>query len=248
MNKKEALDYIKLYQDNPPQPTIQYYQDPYRDGYQDASDYFVKYPPMDPKLIDAILERDKDCKEYIPDCDCDVDEKFNQEMEKRFTDLMSRAKDTVVEEYCKKNSHLYSMSTKINNEYITIIPMQYMTKIEFKEKASAASETLKLSNYYINLHLNEDDKKGCEIFKSFPFHSSYMSEADKSAFDNIIRSCDKFEKYAKDYKSSNQELISSLCDDIKENVENLYNIIEADYLQRINNYIPKEQSGSKNNE
>ena len=241
MNKKEALDYIKLYQDNPPQPTIEYYQDSYRDGYQDASGYFVKYPPMDPKLIDAILERDKDCKEYIPDCDCDVDEKFNQEMEKRFTDLMSRAKDTVIEEYRKKNSRFYSMSTKVNDEYITVIPMQYMTEVEFKEKASAASETLQLSNYHIYLHLNEDDKKGCEIFKSFPLHSSYISDADRNTFDNVIRLCNKFEKYAKDYKSQNKELINNLCDDIKENIENLYRIINADYLQRINNYIAKEQ-------
>lgn len=143
MTKQEAEEIIKQYNLNPPQPFKYYYRDPYDDGKFCCSGWHYEYPPMDPKLIDAILERDKDCKEYIPDCDCEVDEKFNQEMEKRFTDLMSRAKE---------------------------------------------------------------------------------------------------------HKSSNQELISNLCDDIKENVENLYNIIEANYLQRINNYISKEQSGSKNNE
>lgn len=142
------------------------------------------------------------------------------------------------------------MSTKVNGEYLTIIPMQLMTEADFKEKASAASETLQLSNYHIYLHLNENDKEGCEIFKSFPFHSSYISDSDKNAFDNVIRSCDKFERYAKDYKSSNQKLINNLCDDIKERIESLYRIINADYLQRINNYIAKEQeqSGGKNDE
>lgn len=103
MNKKEALDYIKQYQNNPPKPFKYYYNDPYDDGKYCGSGWRYEYPPMDSKLIDAILERDKDCKEYIPDCDCEIDEKFNQEMEKRFTDLMSRAKDTALEEYRKKN-------------------------------------------------------------------------------------------------------------------------------------------------
>lgn len=102
MNKKEALDYIKLYQDNPPKQFKYYYNDPYDDGKYCGSGWHYEYPPMDPKLIDAILERDKDCKEYIPDCDYETDEKFNQEMEKRFTDLMSRAKDAAINEHSKK--------------------------------------------------------------------------------------------------------------------------------------------------
>lgn len=106
MNKQEAEEIIKRYNLNPPKPLKYYYKDPYDDGKICGSGWRYEYPPMDPKLIDAILERDKDCKEYIPDCDYEPDEKFNQEMEKKFTDLMNRAKDTAVEEYRKNNSHL----------------------------------------------------------------------------------------------------------------------------------------------
>lgn len=248
MNKQEALDYIKLYQDNPPQPTIEYYQDPYRDGYQDASGYFVKYPPMDPKLIDAILERDKDCKEYIPDCDCDVDEKFNQEMEKKFTDLMSRAKDTAIDEYRKKNSHLYSMVTENHYNKITVIPMSLSTLCDFKEKCNRASFEIGLKNFYVYEHKDDKDLNGKMVYGSAPYGGYFIDGSAEHAFSDMIRYCDYFKKRTKDYKSSNQEIINNLCDDIKENVENLYNIIEADYLQRINNYISKEQSSSKNNE
>lgn len=248
MNKQEALDYIRLYQDNPPQPTIEYYQDPYRDGYQDASGYFVKYPPMDPKLIDAILERDKDCKEYIPDCDCEVDEKFNQEMEKRFTDLMSRAKDTAIDEYRKNNSHLYSMITEYNYKKITIIPTSLSTLYDFKEKCNKASNEIGLKNFYIYEYKDDKDLNGKMVYGFSPYGGSYLSAHTKDTLESMHQYCDYFKEYDKEHKSSNQEIINNLCDDIKENVENLYNIIEADYLQRINNYISKEQSGSKNNE
>lgn len=103
MNQKEALDYIKQCQDYyPPKPSVSWYHDPYADGYQNASGWHKEYPPVDTKLIDAILERDKDCKEYIPDSESEADNKFNHEMEKKFTDLMGRAKDTAVDEYRKK--------------------------------------------------------------------------------------------------------------------------------------------------
>ena len=240
MNKQEALDYIRRYQINPPQPTIEYYQDPYRDGYQDASGYFVKYPPMDPKLIDAILERDKDCKEYIPDCDYDVDEKFNQEMEKKFTDLMSRAKDTVIEEYRKKNSHLYSMVTEYNYKKITIIPMSLSTLCDFKEKCKKASNEIGLKNFYIYEYKDDKDVDGKMVYGHGPCCGFYLTPDAKNTLENMYKYCDTFKKYAKDYKSSNQELINNLCDDIKKSVKNLYDIIEAEYLQRINNYIAKE--------
>ena len=180
MNKKEALDYIKLYQDNPPQPTIEYYQDPYRDGYQDASGYFVKYPPMDPKLIDAILERDKDCKEYIPDCDCDVDEKFNQEMEKKFTDLMSRAKDTVIEEYRKKNSHLYSMVTENHYNKITVIPMSLSTLCDFKEKCNRVSFEIGLKNFYVYEHKDKILENDLCVLKKVYGIDNYIKEKEHS--------------------------------------------------------------------
>jgi hypothetical protein len=241
MNKKEALDYIKLYQDNPPKPFKYYYHDPYDDGKYCGSGWHYEYPPMDPKLIDAILERDKDCKEYIPDCDCESDEKFNQEMEKRFTDLMSRAKDTAIDEWCKNNTHFYSMVTEYNYKKITIIPMSLSTLCDFKEKCKKASDEIGLKNFYIYEYKDDKDVGGKVIYSFSPYGGVYLSAHAKDTLEGMYSYCDYFKKYAKEYKSSNQELINNLCDDIKENVENLYNIIEADYLQRINNYIAKEQ-------
>lgn len=239
MNKKEAEKIIREYNMHPPKPTAYYYHDPYDDGKCCCSGWVYEYPPMDPNVIDAILERDKNCKLYIADDEFGVsedDEKFNAEMEKRFTDLMSRAKESAnsaVKEYCKKNQRLYSMSTKVNGEYITIIPIQLMTETEFKEKASAASETLQLSNYHIYLHLNENDKEGCEIFKSFPFHSSYISDADQNAFDNVIRFCDRFENYAKNVDT---DLLNKTLNETRHAIATLKVLADVDYINRIKKY------------
>ena len=161
-------------------------------------------------------------------------------MEKRFTNLMNRAKestDSAVEKYRKKNQRLYSMSTKVNGEYLTIIPMQLMTEIEFKEKASAASETLQLNNYHIYLHLNEDDKEGCEIFKSFPFHSSGISDADKNAFDNVIRFCDHFKKYANGIDS---DTIDETINNVKQSIAKLKAVATVEYIKRIADYAKSQ--------
>lgn len=244
MTREEAEKIIREY--NPPKPIKYYYNDPYADGKFNSSGWVYEYPPVSGALIDAILERDKDCKEYIPDSECETDEKFNQEMEKKFTDLMSRAKDTAVEEYRKNNQHLYSMSTKVNGKYITIIPMQLMTEVEFKEKASSACETLQLNNYQIYRHINESDKDGHEIFKSSPLSSGSITDATKTAFSDALRYCDYIKKHTKE--SSNYEIIEGLCDGIKDHIESLYKIIELDYMQRINNYTEKERLSGKNYE
>lgn len=236
MTREEAEKIIHEYNMHPPKSFAYYYHDPYDDGKSCCSGWRYEYPPMDAKLVDAIFERDKDCKEYIPD---ETDEKFNQEMEKKFTDLMSRAKDTAINEYRKNNSRLYSMSTKVNGKYVTIIPMQLITEVEFKEKASSACETLQLNNYQIYRHINESDKDGREIFKSFPLGESCITDAAKTAFSDALRYCDYIKKHAKE--SSNYEIIEGLCDGIKTHIESLYKIIELDYMQRINNYIAKEE-------
>lgn len=62
MNGLEALRIIGEYQQNLPKPFKYYYNDPYDDGKFCGSGWRYEYPPMDPKLIDAILERDKNCK------------------------------------------------------------------------------------------------------------------------------------------------------------------------------------------
>ena len=243
MTREEALDYIKQCQDYyPPKPTLFWYQDPCADGYQNASSWYKEYPPVDTKLIDSILERDKDCKEYIPDSECETDEKFNQEMEKRFTDLMIRGNksNSAVEEYRKKNQHLYSMVTEYNYDKITIIPAQLSTLCDFKEKCNKISNEIGLKNYYIYEYKNSDDLDGKMVYGSAPYGGFYLSSGAKDTFADMLRYCDYFKKYAKEYKSSNDELISNLCDNIKECIENLYRIVNVDYLQRINNYIAKE--------
>jgi hypothetical protein len=239
MTREEAEQIIR--ECIPQKPIVYYYNDPYDDGKYCGSGWRYEYPPVDPKLIDALIERDKNCKPYIADDEIGVsedDEKFNAEMEKRFTDLMNRGNKTnsAIEEYRKKNQHLYSMSTKVNGEYLTVIPMQSMTEIEFKEKASSACETLQLNNYRIYQHVSENDKDGHEIFKSFPFRSSCISDADKNACDNVIRFCNKFEKYA---KNVDKDLLNKTLNEARHAVTALKLLAEADYLNRIKEYSQK---------
>ena len=47
-------------------------------------------------------------------------------MEKRFTDIMNRAKDTAVDEYRKKNSRLYSMVTENNGKKLLLYQCRYL--------------------------------------------------------------------------------------------------------------------------
>lgn len=239
MNKKEALEIIANY--NPPKPTKYYYKDPYDDGKFCGSGWRYDYPPVDPKLIDAILERDKDCKEYIPDSESYADEKFNQEVEKRFTDLMSRAKDTAVEEYRKNNSHLYSMVTEYNYDKITVIPKSLSTLCEFKERCEKAASEIGLKNFYIHKHEDDQDVDGKMVYGSSQYGGLFINDAAKNALNNMIIYCNYFKKHAKDHESLNRELISNLCDDIHGRIESLYKIINVDYLQRTNNYTDKDK-------
>lgn len=238
MNKKEALDYIKQYQNNLPKPFKYYYHDPYDDGKFCGSGWRYEYPPIDSKLIDAILERDKDCKEYIPDCDCEVDEKFNQEMEKRFTDLMSRAKDTAIEEYRKKNSHLYSMVTEYNYNKITIIPISLATLCDFKEKCEKVAGEIGLKNFYVYEYKDSQDADGKMVYGCGLYSGFFMNDSAKTAFSDALRYCDYFKRHAKE--SSSYEMVENLCNSIKEQIECLYKTVEDDYVQRISNYIAKK--------
>ena len=238
MTREEAEKIIHEYNMHPPKPTAYYYHDPYDDGKYCGSGWRYEYPPVSGALIDAILERDKNCKPYISDDEIGISEedaKFNTEMEKRFTELMSRGNksNSVVEEYRKKNQHLYSMSTKVNGVYLTVIPMQPMTEVEFKEKASSVCNTLQLNNYHIYLHEDESDKDGYEIFKSFPFCSSYISDVDKNAFDNVIRFCDKFEKYA---NNVDKDLLNKTLSEVRRSMSTLKVSADVDYINRIKEY------------
>ena len=244
MTREEAEKIIREY--NPPKPIKYYYNDPYADGKFNSSGWVYEYPPVSGALIDAILERDKDCKEYIPDSECETDEKFNQEMEKKFTDLMSRAKDTAVDEYRKNNSHLYSMVTENHYNKITVIPMQLSTLCDFKEKCGKAAGEIGLKNFYIYEHKDDKDINGKMVYGSAPYGGFFIDGGSEHAFSDALRYCEHFKRRAKE--SPNYEIIEGLCDGIKDHIKGLYNVIELDYMQRINNYISKERSNSKNHE
>lgn len=101
---------------------------------------------MDPNLIDALLERDKDCKEYTPDCDCDIDEKFNKEIEKRFTDLMSRTKDTSINEYSRKVTDYEMMSSICKSLKIQQLKLLHRHIIDVADELYRLSDELDMSD------------------------------------------------------------------------------------------------------
>jgi hypothetical protein len=244
MNAEESRKIIEDYSKNLPKPTAYYYHDPYDDGKYCGSGWRYEYPPVSGALIDAILERDKNCKQYDPEKDSTEikDEKFCDELAERFTSLMKRAnksENTAVDEYRKKNSHLYSMVTGYNHNKITIIPMSLSTLCDFKEKCEKAAGEIGLKNFYIYEHKDDKDINGKMVYGSAPYGGFFIDSSSEHAFSDALRYCDCFKRYAKE--SSNYELISSLCDNITECVESLCKAVELDYMQRINNYIAKEQ-------
>lgn len=249
MNEKEALEIIESY--NPPKPTKSWYQDPYRDGYQDASGWVYEYPPVSGALIDAVLERDKNCRQYDPEKDSTEikDEKICDELAERFTSLMKRADEsghTAVDEYRKKNSHLYSMVTENHHNKITIIPMSLSTLCDFKEKCDKAACEIGLKNFYVYEHKDSQDINGRMVYGSAPYGGFFIDGLAENTLENMIRYCGYFKKHAKDYKSSNYEIVESLCDNITESVESLYKVVELDYIQRIGNYANKHKVGENN--
>lgn len=251
MNEKEALDIIQQYALHPPKPTLSWYQDPYDDGKYCGSGWHEEYPPVSPKLIDAILERDKNCRQYDPEKDSTEikDEKICDALAERFTSLMKRANEsgnTAVDEYRKKNSHLYSMVTEYHYDKITVIPMSLSTLCEFKEKCEKAAGEIGLKNFYVYKHKDSQDLDGKMVYGSAPYGGFFMNDSAKNTFESVVRHCGYFKKYAKEYKSSNYEIIEGLCDSIKEHIESLYKIINLDYIQRISNYANKHKVGESN--
>lgn len=236
MNKDEAekiiRDFVK------PEPIKYWYDDPYKDGKFDSSGWVYEYPPVSGQLIDAILERDKGCKPYVTDDELPQDEKSNAEIEKRFTDLMSRSKDTAVDEYCKKNLHLYSMITENNGEKITIIPMSLYTLSGFKEKCEKASDEIGLKNFYVYEHKDSNDINGKMVYGSSPYGGYFINHSAETVFSDALRYCDYFKRHASEIKSC--EVIEKTCDCISELIKNLCDTIESDYAQKIDSYIAKE--------
>ena len=228
MTREEAEKIIREY--NPPKPIKYYYNDPYDDGKYCGSGWVYEYPPMDPKLIDAILERDKNCKQYDPEKDSTEikDERFCDELAERFTSLMKRASEsehTAVEEYRKNNSHLYSMVM--------------ITKSEFEEECEKASSRLGLANYSIYAHKDESDD-GREIFKSLPVcNRKGLNSNEENAIYTLLSFCEYFSKYSDEDDSKYKEYVSGVCDEVKASLGKLKLLVTADYLQRIKNYAEK---------
>ena len=236
MTKDEAEQIIK---NSVKQKPIKYwYDDPYKDGKFDSSGWVYEYPPVSGLLIDAVLERDKDCKSYVTDDELPQDEKFNAEIEKRFTDLMSRSKDTAVDEYRKKNSHLYSMVTENNGNKITVIPMSLSTLSDFEEKCEKASNEIGLKNFYVYEHKDSHDINGKMVYGSSDYCGYFINNSAETAFSDALRYCDYFKSHANESKSC--EVIEKTCDCISELIKNLCDTIESDYAQKIDSYIAKE--------
>ena len=241
MTKDEAEQIIK--NSVKPKPTKYWYDDPYKDGYANSSGWVYEYPPVSGKLIDALLERDKDCKPYVTDDELPQDEKFNAEMEKRFTDLMNRSKDAAVDEYRKKNSRLYSMVTENNGKKITVIPMSFSILSEFKEKCEKASNEIGLKNFYVYEHKDSNDINGKMVCGSSPYCGYFISHSAETAFSDALRYCDYFKRHANECQS--YEVVEKLCDNISLFIKSLCDTIESDYEQRINSYITKDKINTK---
>lgn len=241
MTKDEAEQIIRDFVK--PKPIKYWYDDPYKDGKFDSSGYVYEYPPVSGLLIDAVLDRDKDCKPYVTDDELQQDEKFNAEMEKRFTDLISRSNDTAVDEYRKKNSHLYSMVTENNGKKITVIPMSFSILSEFKEKCEKASNEIGLKNFCIYEHKDSNDINGKIVCSSSSYGGYFINHSAETAFSDALRYCDYFKRHAKE--SQIHEVVEKLCDSISELIKNLCDTIELDYEQRVNNYITKCNTNTK---
>lgn len=235
MNKDEAEQIIRDFVK--PKPTIRWYDDPYKDGYTNSSGWVYEYPPVSGALIDALLERDKDCKPYVTDDELQQDEKFNSEIEKRFTDLMSKAKNTAVDEYREKNSHLYSMVTKNNGKEITVIPMSFCTLSDFEEKCYKISNDIGLKNFCVYEHKDSNDINGKIVCSSSSFGGCFINHSAETAFSDALRYCDYFKRHSNECQS--HEVVEKLCDSISELIKKLCDTIELDYAQRVNNYIQK---------
>lgn len=242
MTREEAEKIIREY--GPQKPTAYYYNDPYDDDKYCGSGWCYEYPPVNSKLIDAILERDKNCKPYDSEKDSTEikDEKFCDELAKQFTALMKRARESeysAINEYRKKNSHLFSMVTEYKGEKITVIPMKMAVKCEFEEECETASSRLGLANYSICAHKDENDG-GSEIFTHFPLcNKKGLTSHEETAISDLLSFCEYFSKYSDTDDSKYKENVSGICDEVKTALNKLKLLVTADYLQRIKNYADK---------
>lgn len=244
MTREEAERIIREYV--PQKPTAYYYNDPYDDGKFCGSGWVYEYPPVSSRLIDAILERDKNCRPYDLEKDSTEikDEKFCDELAERFTSLMKRADEsghTAVDEYRKKNSHLFSMVTEYRGEKITVIPMKNITKCEFEKECEKASSRLGLANYSICVHKDENDS-GREIFTHFPLcNRKGLTFHEETAISDLLSFCEYFSKYSGEEDDSEfREYVSGVCDEVKTALGKLKLLATADYLQRIKNYAKSQ--------
>lgn len=110
---------------------------------------------------------------------------------------MSRAKDTAVDEYCKKNSRLYSMITEYNYNKITIIPMSLSTLCDFKEKCKNVSNEIGLKNYYIYEYKDNQDINCRMVYGNGLYSDLFIDDSSSHVFEDALRYCDYFKRQAK---------------------------------------------------
>lgn len=215
-----------------------WYQDPYDDGKVCGSRWINEYPPVDPRMIDAVLERDKDCKPYIQDAELPADEKFNDEMAEKFTALMNKSKNSeVVDEFIKKNSHYYTMETEINGERYVVIPMKYSLYDDFKKEATKASAKLNC-NYDIVEYEDENGSGGHKVYSFYPHGDSHLLRSTQSGnpINEITKFCSMFRDYA---KVIDKETVEKCISDAINAVTRLKELADSEYVARIREYTEK---------
>lgn len=233
-----VLDYVRSKYSRQRPIGQHWYHDPYDDGKICGSGWVYEYPPVDAKMIEEIIARDKDCKPYIPDAELPADEKFNDEMAEKFTALMSKSKNSeVVDEFIKKNSHYYTMETEINGKRYVVIPMKYSLYEDFKKEAARAGNVLHC-NYDIVEHKSKDDNDGRSVYSFYPHSDSQLIRLTQigDPIDGFIRFCDKLRDYA---KVIDKDTVEKCISDAVNAVTRLKELADSEYVARIKEYAEK---------
>lgn len=80
--------------------------------------------------------------------------------------------------------------------------------------------------------------KGKEVYGYSSWCSDSMDSTSADACDNVIRFCDKFERYA---KNVDKDLLNKTLNETRHAITTLKLLAEADYLNRIKEY--SQQNG-----
>ena len=215
-----------------------WYQDPYDDGKICGSHWVNEYPPVDQRMIDEVLEHDKNCKVYIPDAELPADEEFNDRMAEKFTALMNKSKSSeVVDEFIKKNSRYYTMETEINGERYVVIPMKCSLYEDFKKEAAKASAKLNC-NYDIIEYEDENVNDGHKVYSFYPHSDSHLLRSTQNGdpINEITKFCSMFRDYV---KVIDKDTVEKCISDAVNAVTQLKELADSEYVARIKEYAEK---------